>query len=99
MTTATYIVMTAAAPTKSSWKWQHKRMRIAVVECADPTRPPKQIHPRHKTVKQIVQTWECLYVGSSNRDQFSVAMREAQRLCAHLNDVVLHAATRAVEKT
>ena len=92
-----YIIMTAAAPTKSSWKWQHRRRRIAVVECADPARPPKQIHPRHKAVKQIVQTWECLYVGSSDRDQFSCAMREAQALCVQLNDSVLRAAKRAVE--
>ena len=59
-------------------------MRVAVVECTEGM-DPKQIHPRHKAVKRIVQTWECLYVGSTPKCQYSCALTEANALADILN--------------
>lgn len=94
--TALYIVMTASASTKSSWKWQHPRRRVAVVRCA-PGLIPKQIHPRHKAVEAIVRTWECLYDGDTSRCQYQRALAEAHALAEELNDVLMRAARDAHE--
>lgn len=78
-----FVVMTAAANMPASCKFGVYR-RVAVVE-TDGEHMPKQINPRHKVVKRIVQTWERLNVGLTERCAFSVAYREAKQLAAELN--------------
>jgi len=77
-----FIVMTAKAKMPGSC-WG-KYGRVAVVECSG-EHAPKQIHPNHKSVKSIVQTWERRSIGSTDRCAFSVALKEAKELAVRLN--------------
>jgi hypothetical protein len=77
-----FIVMTAKAKMPSSCWGTYKR--IAVVEC-DSNNLPKQINPKHKSVKRIMQKWERLNVGRTNRCAYQIALVEAIELCEQLN--------------
>ena len=79
-----FIVQTASAPIKNSWKWQHPRRRVAVLE-VDYGVVPKMISERARGVVRIVDTWECCYVGSTSRCQYSRALSWARDLAAQLN--------------
>lgn len=83
-----YIVMTACAKTKPSWKWIHPRKRIAIVELKDGFKgTPKMISLRSIGVKRIVHLWECLNVGSTKNCQYFVAMKEAESIVVELNNI------------
>lgn len=79
-----FVVLSSADQNKNSWKWQHPRRRIAVIE-TNGIDMPKQIHPNHKSVVKIVKTWEMCYVGTTDRCQFARALAEAEDLCEKLN--------------
>jgi len=79
-----FIVMDSAYPNKSSWKWQHPRRRVAVVE-RNGDMMPTQINPKHKAIKRIVKVWEGLYVGKTYKCQYQKALREAMSLAKSLN--------------
>ena len=84
-TTATkFLVMTAAAKVSGAAKKGNYK-RIAVVEAEGDT-VPAMISERAKGLVRIVQTWERLSVGKTDRCAFAVAMVEARALAATLNE-------------
>lgn len=78
-----FVVMTAAAYMPASNRYGEYR-RVAVVETNGTM--PRQIHPRHRSVKRIVATWERLNVGKTPRCAFHRAYRDAQEMAANLNN-------------
>ena len=60
--------------------------RVAVVETDLPgDEEPKMISERAAGVVRIVETWEGLNVGTSERCAFQRALRDAERLAERLN--------------
>lgn len=81
-----FVVMTASSPSKSSWKWQHPRKKVAIVEKVDPFGPdPVRIDHRLKSVKQIVVVWKCLYVGKTYKCQYDQYRYFAEKICYLMN--------------
>ncbi len=79
-----YIVMTASAKMPSSCKGHYRR--VGVVELAPGTTEyPKMMIDRAKGIARIVETWERLNVGKTERSAYAVACREAEALAARLN--------------
>jgi hypothetical protein len=58
--------------------------RVAVVEI-EPGATPRMISTHARGVVAIVETWERLSVGRTDRCAFARAMREASALCARLD--------------
>jgi hypothetical protein len=75
--------MTAAAKMPSSLKFG-RYGKIAVVE-TDGINMPKQINPRHKSVKRVVEVWDRLNIGITDRCAFKVALREATAMADRMN--------------
>lgn len=85
MTTETateYVVKTAAAQMPGSC-WGVYR-RVAVLEVERGT-VPAMISERARGVVRVVETWEKLNVGKTERCAYRVALREAEELAARLN--------------
>jgi len=80
-----FVILTATSKIPSSWKWNHKYGKIAVIQ-TDGEKRPKQIHPNHSSVVRIVDCWDRLYIGVTDKCQFKRVMKEAQVLCEELND-------------
>lgn len=81
-----YIVMTACAKVPTSWKWQHKRRKVAVVELEEGFEGlPKMISERARGVRQIVRLWDRLHVGSTERSEYYQYLAKAEELAAELN--------------
>ena len=59
--------------------------KIAVVR-TDGKNMPKQINPRHKSVKSIVKIWRKLNVGTTDRCAYNVALKKANLLADLLNE-------------
>lgn len=78
-----YIVKDAAARMPSSC-WGRYR-RVAVLEVDEGVTDVKMISDRARGVRRIVQTWERLNVGSTERCAFQVALTKAKALAAELN--------------
>ena len=81
--TTRFIVMTAAAKVSGAAK-RGTYKRIAVVEAEGDT-IPAMISERAKGLVRIVQTWERLSVGKTDRCAYAVALVEAGELAALLN--------------
>lgn len=82
-----YIVMEAQAAVPASWKWSGGRRgyrKIAVVETDG--RQPKMISERAHGVIRIVQLWDRLYQGTTERSEYHRVKREAEALAARLNE-------------
>jgi len=64
--------------------------RVAVVELDDDAlragETPRMISTRARGVRRIIQTWEKLHVGSTERSAFRRALREARAMAQALND-------------
>lgn len=82
-TSPRYIVLTAAAKMPSSC-WGRYR-RIAVVELDGTGVKPAMISERARGVRRIVETWERLHVGKTDRSAYSSAFAEATAKAAALN--------------
>tara|TARA_R110000824_G_scaffold380072_2_gene572305 strand:- start:131 stop:388 length:258 start_codon:yes stop_codon:yes gene_type:complete len=80
-----HIVMTAAASMPASCWGQYKR--VAVVEL-DPgfDAMPKMISTHAKGINKVVRVWENLNVGKTDRCAYGVALAEAGRFAARLNE-------------
>ena len=78
-----FIVLTAAAKVSGAAKKGHYK-RIAVVEAEGDT-VPAMISERAKGLVRVVQTWERLSVGKTDRCAYAVALVEATALAASLN--------------
>lgn len=79
-----YIVKTAAACMPSSC-WGTYR-RVAVLECEAWQTAPSMISNRARGVVRVVQTWERLNVGLTDRCAYRQALIEAEHLCVQLNE-------------
>lgn len=80
-----YLVMSAAAPMPRSC-WGRYR-RVAVVELRDGfAGAPKMISSRARGIARIVETWERLHVGTTERGAYQRALAEARTLAERLNN-------------
>jgi hypothetical protein len=77
-----YIVKTAAAKMPSSCKGRYRR--VAVMEVADGTEPA-MISERAKGVIRIVETWERLNEGRTDKCAYRRALAEANAMAERLN--------------
>lgn len=75
-----FIIMTASAP--HAGKGTYKRVAVVEVDAAFEG-TPSMISPRAKGVRRIVQTWEHLSVGRTDKCQYRVALADAERVRAH----------------
>lgn len=89
-----YIVQDAAACMPSSCKGRYRR--VAVLEVEDGVERASMISDRARDVIRVVETWEKLNVGSTDRCAFRVARREAETLAGRLNAVAAAIAGLAV---
>ena len=79
-----YFIVTSCFKNKGSWKWQHKRRNVAIIE-TDGT-VPKIITDRAKFVKKIHWVQRGLYEGiGSGRSQYDKALVEAEDILEKLN--------------
>ena len=79
-----FFIVTSSFRNKSSWKWQHRRKNVAILETDG--RIPKIISDRPKFVKRIVWAKHGLYEGTSDRSQFAKALEEAEEILEKLNE-------------
>lgn len=77
-----FIVMTSSA--SKAGKWAHQYRNVAVVE-TDGLGTPKFIGARARHLVRIVHYWSALYVGSTDRCEYRVALAEAEADAAALN--------------
>ena len=79
-----FIVLTASASVPSSYRGQYRR--VAVLEVEDGMEsPPKMISERARGVIEIVETWERLHVGKTERGAYQQALVDAHALARELN--------------
>ena len=79
-----YIVQTASYRQPGSRKWQHRRARVAILEI-DPGAHPKMISARARGVRSVVDCWDDLFVGKTDKCQFKRVLARATARCAELN--------------
>lgn len=86
-----YVVMESSAQVPSSWKWHHRRKRVAVVkrseEYAKEERVPKMISTRARGVEDVKIIAERAYVGATSRCQYQRALQKAYDLAEKLNEL------------
>ena len=84
-----FVIMEASDRIPSSWQWQYAARRIAVVELtpeyAAEGRRPKMISARARGVQTIVETWNQLRPGKTDRCEYGRAKSAAEQLAARLN--------------
>ena len=78
-----YIVMTASVPMPSSCWGKYGRVAVLEIDL-DLGPPPKQISTRARSVRRIVQIWERLHIGTTDRCAFERARARAEELAAAL---------------
>lgn len=78
-----YIVKSAAACMPASCWGRYAR--VAVLEIEDGVEDVAMISPRARGVLRVVQTWECLHVGRTERCALARALREAECMADELN--------------
>lgn len=84
-----YIVKDSAARMPGSCKGRYHHVAVMEIE---PGTVPSMISARARGVRRIVQTWDRLNVGQTDRCAFKRALAEADRLAAQLNALDEHAA-------
>lgn len=84
---ARYIVKTAAACMPTTC-WGTYR-RVAVLEVEDRVEDVAMISERARGCVRVVETWERLNVGTTERCAYARALREAEALCDRLNCVAV----------
>ncbi len=77
-----FIVQTAAAQMPNSCKGIYRR--IAVLEVPADVRRASMISKRARDVVRVIDTWERLNVGTTERCAYQVALREAEALRSRL---------------
>ena len=77
-----YIVQTAAAKMPTSC-WGTSR-RVAVLEVEDGVESVAMISERAKGVVRVVETWERLNVGTTDRCAYEMALAEAYAMITEL---------------
>lgn len=76
-----FIVKTSAAQMPSSCKGRYRRVAVLETDGTIPT----MISKHAKGVVQVVETWERLSVGKTDRCACQRALKEAEELAAKLN--------------
>lgn len=80
-----YCVMTSSAHNKGTAAKFSQYRNVAVVEVQDGMPKPRMISPRAIGLIRIVQFWPSCNVGTSERCQYQIALREAEALVDELN--------------
>lgn len=87
MSNTHFIVQTAAANMPTSC-WGTYR-RVAVLEVDRPLKEVSMISERAKGCVRVVETWERLNVGTTDRCAYAKALAAAEALAAELNAPLL----------
>lgn len=77
-----YVVKTSCARMPSSCWGRYRRIAVLEVKVGA---LPKMISERARGVVRVVETWERLYVGSSPRCAYEIALAVAHEMCDVLN--------------
>lgn len=86
-----YVVKDSAARMPGSCWGKYRRVAVMEVE---PGTVPAMISARARGVRRIVQTWDRMNVGQTDRCAFKRAVAEAGRLAAQMNAMDDYAAER-----
>ena len=78
----TYIVASSSAKMPRKCWGQYRRVAVLEIE---PGAKPAMISERAKGVRRVVETWERLSVGKTNRCAYRRALEEAKALADRLN--------------
>jgi len=82
-----FIVATASAHMPNSCWGTYRRVAVLEIDpSATPAGGPKMISERARGVVRIVETWEALNVGKTERCAYRVALAEAEAMAEHLNE-------------
>jgi hypothetical protein len=79
-----YIVISSSAKMPSSCRGRYRRVGVVELE-PGVEEPPTMLSSRSRQVKRVVETWERLNVGTTERCAYQRAMREAGALATKLN--------------
>lgn len=77
-----YVIKVASAKMPSSCKGRY--CRIGLIEMEEEGMIPSMISDRAKGVKQIVKTWEKLFVGTTENCAYRRALAEAEKMKLYL---------------
>jgi hypothetical protein len=78
-----FIIMTASAKMPSSCKGTYRRIAVVETDLPDGEKP-KMISDHAKGVVRIVETWERLNCGKTERSAYARALHEAEVMVASL---------------
>ena len=81
-----YIVISSSAQMPSSCRGQYRRVGVVELE-PGVEGPPTMLSARSRQVKRVVETWENLNVGKTERCAYQRALREAEAMADRLNGV------------
>lgn len=84
-----YVVKDSAARMPGSCWGTYRHVAVMEIE---PGNVPARISARARGVRRIVQTWDRLNAGTTDRCAFNRALAEAGRLAAQLNALDEHVA-------
>ena len=79
-----YIVISSSAKMPSSCRGRYRRVGVVELE-PGVEGPPTMLSSRSRQVKPVVETWERLNVGTTERCAYQRALREADALAHQLN--------------
>ena len=79
-----YIVISSSAKMPSSCRGRYRRVGVVELE-PGVEGPPTMLSSRSRQVKRVVETWERLNVGTTERCAYQRALREADALAHQLN--------------
>jgi hypothetical protein len=81
-----YIVMTASAQRPSSSKGHYRK--VALCEVKEVDYPPAMISERARGMVRIVQVWDRLHVGKTDKCEYQRALREAEKMRLAFSDML-----------
>lgn len=81
-----FCILTSSAHTKGTAAKFSQYRNVAVVEVQDGMPKPRMISTRALGLIRIVQHWGACNVGTTDRCQYQIALREAAELVDELNN-------------
>ena len=87
-----FVVLDRAAKMPASCYGRYRRVGVVEVtpEAQRSGREPTMLSQCARDVRRVVETWERLYWGSTERCAYQRALAEAEELAADLNKVALY---------
>lgn len=82
------VIKTSRAPMPGSCMGGHRYYRVALLEVIK-GHIPKKIDTRSRGIVRIVQIWEPVYMGTSDRCGWARAMAEAEALSSKMGQTTI----------